>query len=293
MSDYIVHASGAGHQVRLFAATTREMTEKARQIHQTSPVATAALGRLLTAGAMMGSMLKGEDNLLTIQIIGDGPIGGLTVTAKPDGNVKGYVRNPEVMLPPSSKGKLDVGGAVGRGVLSVYKDLGLKEPYTGQTQLISGEIAEDLTYYFAVSEQTNSSVGLGVLMEKNNTVRQAGGFIVQLMPQAEDEVIDRLEKNLSGLPSVTAMLDQQMTPEDMIRRIMDGFDVTFYDTYPTDFVCDCSRQRMEKALVSIGRKDLKEMIDDGEPVEICCHFCGSRYTFSPEDLMRLLEYNVQ
>ncbi len=292
MSDYIVHASGAGHQVRLFAATTREMTEKARQIHQTSPVATAALGRLLTAGAMMGSMLKGEDNLLTIQIMGDGPIGGLTVTAKPDGNVKGYVRNPDVMLPPSSKGKLDVGGAVGHGVLAVYKDLGLREPYTGQTQLVSGEIAEDLTYYFAASEQTNSSVGLGVLMEKNNTVRQAGGFIVQLMPDTDDEVISRLEQNLSSLPSVTTMLDQQMTPEDMILRIMEGFDVDFYGTYPTAFVCDCSRGRMEKALVSIGRKDLQEMIEGGEPIEINCHFCGSHYTFTPEELAELLERSV-
>lgn len=288
MTDYIVHASGAGHQVRLFAATTREMAETARQIHQTSPVATAALGRLLTAGAMMASMTSGEDNLLTLQIRGDGPIGGLTVTAKSDGNVKGYVGNPEVMLPPSSKGKLDVGGAVGRGVLTVYKDLGLKEPYTGQTQLVTGEIAEDLAYYFAISEQTNSSVGLGVLMEKNNTVKQSGGFILQLMPDTDEEVIAHLEKNFQTLPSVTNMLEMGMSPEDMIRRIMDGMDVEFYETLPTAFSCDCSKYRMEKALVSLGRKELQDMIDEGKPVEMGCQFCGRHFTFPVEALQALL-----
>ena len=288
MTDYIVHAAGAGHQVRLFAATTREMAETARQIHQTSPVATAALGRLLTAGAMMASMTSGEDNLLTLQIRGDGPIAGLTVTAKSDGNVKGYVGNPDVMLPPSSKGKLDVGGAVGHGVLTVYKDLGLKEPYTGQTQLVSGEIAEDLAYYFAISEQTNSSVGLGVLMEKNNTVRQAGGFILQLMPDTSEEVIARLEENFKTLPSVTTMLENGMSPEDMIRRIMDGMDVEFYETLPTAYSCDCSKLRMEKALVSLGRKELQDMIDEGEPVEMGCQFCGRHFTFSVDDLKTLL-----
>ena len=288
MTDYIVHASGAGHQVRLFAATTREMAETARQIHQTSPVATAALGRLLTAGAMMASMTSGEDNLLTLQIRGDGPIAGLTVTAKSDGNVKGYVDNPDVMLPPSSKGKLDVGGAVGHGVLTVYKDLGLKEPYTGQTQLVSGEIAEDLAYYFAISEQTNSSVGLGVLMEKNNTVRQAGGFILQLMPDTSEEVIARLEENFKTLPSVTTMLENGMSPEDMIRRVMDGMDVEFYETLPTAYSCDCSKLRMEKALVSLGRKELQDMIDEGESVEMGCQFCGRHFTFSVDDLKTLL-----
>jgi molecular chaperone Hsp33 len=254
MSDYIVRAAGAGKQVRIFAASTKELTEYARMVHNTSPVATAALGRLLTAGAMMGSMMKGEKDLLTLQIQCSGPIGGLTVTAKSDGTVKGYVNNPDVMLPPSSKGKLDVGRALDLGVLSVIKDMGLKEPYVGQTQLVSGEIAEDLTYYFATSEQINSSVALGVLMEKNNTVKQAGGFILQLMPFAEESVISRLEENLKQLPSVTQMFEQGETPETMIRRVMDGLDVEFYDTIPTGFVCDCSKERVEKAIISIGKK---------------------------------------
>ena len=293
MKDYIVHAAGADSQVRIYAASTRNLVEKARSLHNTSPVATAALGRLLTAGTMMGSMMKGEDDLLTLQIVCNGPIGGLTVTASSDGAVKGYVREPSVMLPPSSKGKLDVGGALGSGVLSVIRDLGLKEPYVGQTQLVSGEIAEDLTYYYAVSEQTNSSVALGVLMNKDNTVREAGGFILQLMPFADEAVISRLEENVAGLPSVTTMLAEGETPESMIRRVMAGMDVQFYETLDTAFVCDCSRERTEKALISIGKKDLQEMIDDGEPVEVNCQFCQKQYVFTPEDLKVLLAKAVR
>ncbi len=293
MKDYIVHAAGADSQVRIYAASTRNLVEKARSLHNTSPVATAALGRLLTAGTMMGSMMKGEDDLLTLQIVCNGPIGGLTVTASSDGAVKGYVREPSVMLPPSSKGKLDVGGALGSGVLSVIRDLGLKEPYVGQTQLVSGEIAEDLTYYYAVSEQTNSSVALGVLMNKDNTVREAGGFILQLMPFADEAVISRLEENVAGLPSVTTMLAEGETPESMIRRVMAGMDVQFYETLDTAFVCDCSRERTEKALISIGKKDLQEMIDDGEPVEVNCRFCQKQYVFTPEDLKVLLAKAVR
>ena len=246
MSDYIVHASGANQQVRLYAATTRDLVEEARQIHNTSPICTAALGRLLTAGGMMGCMMKGENDRLTIQIKCSGPIGGLTVTADSRADVKGYVNNPSVILPPNDKGKLNVGGALDLGVLRVIRDMGLKEPYVGDTQLVSGEIAEDLAYYFTVSEQTNSSVGLGVLMNKNNTVKQAGGFIVQLMPFTQEDVIDRLEKNLSQIDSVTSMLDAGMTPEDMLRRIMDGFDIEFYDRIPTQYKCDCSQERVEK-----------------------------------------------
>ena len=293
MKDYIVHAAGADSQVRIYAASTRNLVEKARSLHNTSPVATAALGRLLTAGTMMGSMMKGEDDLLTLQIVCNGPIGGLTVTASSDGAVKGYVREPSVMLPPSSKGKLDVGGALGSGVLSVIRDLGLKEPYVGQTQLVSGEIAEDLTYYYAVSEQTNSSVALGVLMNKDNTVREAGGFILQLMPFADEAVISRLEENVAGLPSVTTMLAEGETPESMIRRVMAGMDVQFYETLDTAFVCDCSRERTEKALISIGKKVLQEMIDDGEPVEVNCRFCQKQYVFTPEDLKVLLAKAVR
>lgn len=289
MSDYIVHAAGAGQQVRIFAASTRELVEYARTVHNTSPVATAALGRLLTAGAMMGNMMKGEKDVLTLQIQCSGPIGGLTVTAKSDGTVKGYVNNPDVMLPPSSKGKLDVGRALDLGVLSVIRDLGLKEPYVGQTQLVSGEIAEDLTYYYATSEQINSSVALGVLMEKNNTVKQAGGFILQLMPFTEEAVISRLEENLAKLPSVTEMFEMGETPESMIRRVLDGLDIEFYDPVPTAFVCDCSKERVEKAIISIGKKEIQEMIDDKESIEVNCHFCSKHYKFEVEELKQLLK----
>ncbi len=288
MSDYIVRATAAGAQVRVFAATTRNMVEEARARHNTSPVATAALGRLLSAGAMMGAMLKGDNDKLTLQIKCSGPIGGLTVTADSKANVKGFVENPQVMLPPNKAGKLDVGGALDLGVLSVIKDLGLKEPYVGQTHLVSGEIAEDLTYYFAASEQINSSVALGVLMEKNNTVGQAGGFILQLMPSAEEDVIARLEENLKSLPSVTTLLDQGCTPETMLDLVLQGLDHEILETMPTRFACDCSREKVEKALISIGRDELTDMIREGKPIEVKCHFCNTDYQFSVEELRNLL-----
>ncbi|MCC8163122.1 MAG: Hsp33 family molecular chaperone HslO [Lachnospiraceae bacterium] len=288
MSDYIVRATAADGQIRAFAVTARDMVEEARARHNTSPVATAALGRLMSAGAMMGIMMKGEDDLLTLQIHCDGPIGGLTVTADSHGGVKGYVNHPEVMLPPNSRGKLDVGGALGAGTLSVVKDLGLKEPYVGQTELQSGEVAEDLTYYFANSEQTPSSVGLGVLMERDNTVRQAGGFIIQLMPEVEDAVIDRLERKLSEIHSVTTYLDRGYTPEQLLTEILGEFDVEFLERTDTRFYCNCSRNRVEKALLSVGRKGLNEMIQDGKPVEVKCHFCNTPYEFSVEDLKEIV-----
>lgn len=288
MSDYIVRATAAGHQVRIFAATTREMVETARQAHNTSPVATAALGRLLTAGAMMGSMQKGENDKLTLQIQCNGPIGGLTVTADSKANVKGYVKNPQVMLPPNQYGKLDVGGALDLGVLSVIKDMGLKEPYVGQTQLVSGEIAEDLTYYFATSEQVNSSVALGVLMEKDNTVKQAGGFIIQLLPFAEDSVISMLEENLKGLPSVTTMLADGETPESILEKLTAGMDMEIMDKIPTRFYCDCCKEKVEKVIISIGKDEIQSMIDDNEPIEVNCHFCNKHYTFEVDELKGLL-----
>ena len=245
MSDYIVRATAANAQIRAFACTTKNMVEKARQAHNTSPVVTAALGRLMSAGAMMGSMMKGEDDLLTLQIKSGGPVQGLTVTADSKGNVKGYANVPDVIIPANSKGKLDVAGAVGPGFLTVIKDMGLKEPYSGQTMLQTCEIAEDLTYYFATSEQIPSSVGLGVLMEKDNTVKCAGGFIIQLMPFTEDEVIDRLEENLKKVTSVTSLLAEGMTPEELLGVVLDGFDLEVTDTLDTQFYCNCSRQRVE------------------------------------------------
>ena len=282
--DYMVRATAAEAQIRAFAATTREIVETARLAHDTSPVVTAGLGRLLTAGVMMGSMLKGESDLLTLQVKGDGPVHGLTVTADMNGNVKGYADVPQVILPANAKGKLDVGGSVGYGTLSVIRDLGLKEPYVGQIALQTGEIGDDLTYYFATSEQVPSSVGLGVLMEKSNTVRCAGGFIVQLMPFAEDAVIDRLEKNLSNITSVTALLDQGMSPEEMLQRVLDGFDVEFTDKQPCRFSCNCSKERVEKALISIGKNEIEDMIADGKPIEVNCHFCNKNYSFDVEEL---------
>lgn len=289
MSDYIVRATAANHQIRAFAATTKELVEEARKAHNTSPIATAALGRLLTAGSMMGSMMKGEDELLTLKIQCSGPIQGLTVTADGKANVKGYVFNPDVMLPPSDKGKLDVGKALDLGVLSVIKDMGLKEPYVGQTHLVSGEIAEDLTYYYATSEQVPSSVALGVLMNKDNTVKQAGGFIIQLMPFADEEVISKLEQKIAEFTSITSYLDQDYTPEMILEHLLGEFGVEIMDTLPTQFHCNCTKERVEKAIVSIGKKDIQEMIDDNEPIEVNCHFCNTHYNFSVDELKDILK----
>ncbi len=288
MTDYIVRATAAGSQIRAFAATTRELVETARQAHNTSPVATAALGRLLTGGAMIGVMMKGEEDILTIQVRGDGPIGGITVTADAKGNVKGYVNNPNVWLPANSRGKLDVGKAVGHGSLSVIKDMGLKEPYVGQTELQTGEIAEDLTYYFAASEQVPSSVGLGVLMEKNNTVKQAGGFLIQLMPFTDEAVIETLEKRLAEIPPVTTMLDEGLTPEQILEKLFEGMDMEINETMPARFFCNCSKERVSRALISVGRGELADMIHEGKEIEVNCHFCGKNYTFSVEELKELL-----
>lgn len=291
MSDYIVRATAADSQIRAFAATTRETVETARAAHNTSPVATAALGRLLTAGAMMGTMMKGEKDLLTLQIKGSGPIGGITVTADSLGRVKGYVDHPDVILHANEKGKLDVAKAVGQGMLRVIRDMGMKEPYVGQTMLQTSEIAEDLTYYFATSEQVPSSVGLGVLMERDNTVKQAGGFIIQLMPFTDEKIIDALEKKLSGITSVTAMLDAGMTPEQILEQILGEFGLEITDTVPTQFYCNCSKERVEKALISIGKKELQSMIADGKAVNLNCHFCNTDYEFGIEDLKRILRYS--
>ena len=288
MNDYIIRATAANDQIRAFAAVTTEMVETAREHHNTSPVATAALGRLLTAGAMMGSMMKGEKDVLTLQIKAGGPLQGITVTADSQGNIKGYVGNPDVCIPANSKGKLDVAGAVGPGFLTVIKDMGLKEPYSGQVMLQTCEIAEDLTYYFATSEQVPSAVGLGVLMNKNNTVRQAGGFIVQLMPFAEEEVISRLEQNVQKINSVTSLLEEGHTPESLLEKVLEGFDMQINEKTDTRFHCNCTRERVEKALISIGRKELNEMIQEGKPIEMNCHFCNTNYTFTVEEMKEIL-----
>lgn len=289
MSDYIVRATAADNQIRAFAITSRELVERARQIHNTSPVATAALGRALSAGAMMGAMMKGEQDLLTLQIRGDGPLGGITVTADSRAQVKGYVNEPAVLLPANAKGKLDVSGAVGKGMLQVIRDMGMKEPYAGQTELQTGEIAEDLTYYFATSEQIPSSVGLGVLLNRDNTVCQAGGFILQLMPYTEDRVIDTLEKRLAGMNSVTELLNRGLAPEGILEELLGELGLAVNDTIPAAFSCSCSKERVEKAIISIGSREIREMIRDGKPVEVKCHFCNAAYTFNIEELKKILD----
>lgn len=289
MSDYIVRATAAENQIRAFAITSRELVEQSREYHNTSPVMTAALGRLLTGGAMMGAMMKGEKDVLTLQIKCSGPAKGLTVTVDSKGNVKGYPQVPDVMLPPNSKGKLDVGGALDLGVLSVIKDMGLKEPYVGQVQLQTGEIGDDLTYYFATSEQVPSAVGLGVLMNKDNTVKQAGGFIIQLMPFTGEEVIEKLEKKVAEVTSVTELLEQGATPETLLEQILGEFGVEINETMPVQYHCDCSKERVTRAIASIGKKDIQEMIDDKEPIEVNCQFCDKHYVFTTEELQEILE----
>lgn len=274
--DYIVRATAANKQIRAFAITSREMVETARKHHNTSPVATAALGRLLTGGAMMGVMMKG-----------DGPINGVTVTADSKGNVKGYVGNPNVIIPANYAGKLDVGAAIGYGTLTVIKDMGLKEPYSSQVPLGTSEVAEDLTYYFATSEQVPSAVGLGVLMSKDNTVKQAGGFIVQLMPFADEEVISKLEERVNNITSVTDMLEKGMSPEDILQEVMGDMDVEITDKIDTGFKCNCSKERIARALSGLSKKELDEIINDGKEIEVKCDFCNTTYKFSIEELQTL------
>lgn len=289
MSDYIVRATAANQQIRAFAITSRELVEEARVHHNTSPVATAALGRLLSAGAMMGVMMKGDKDVLTLQMKGDGPINGVLVTADSHANVKGYVGNPNVLIPANYAGKLDVGAAIGYGTLTVIKDMGMKEPYASQVPLGTSEVAEDLTYYFAKSEQVPSAVALGVLMEKNNTVKQAGGFIIQLMPFAEESVISALEEKIAKITSVTSMLEKGMTPEDILEEVLGELGVEYTDKMPAHFACDCSKEKVTKALLSVGKEELQAMIDEGKEIEVNCHFCNTNYAFGVEELKEIKE----
>ena len=285
MTDYIVRATAADGQIRAFAAYTKE---EARGRHNTSPTATVALGQLLTAGTMMGAMMKNDTDILTLQIRCDGPLGGLTVTADNQGNVKGYAVHPDVDVPVKN-GQINVADALDLGVLNVIKDMGLKEPYVGQTILETSEIAKDLTYYYMNSEQVPSSVGLGVLMNKDNTVKCAGGFIIQLMPFAEDATIDKLEENLKNVTSVTELLDHGCTPEGLLDALLGNLGIEVLDTLPTQFHCNCSKERVEKAVASVGREDLQAMIDDGEDIEVKCDFCNSTYKYTVDELKEILK----
>lgn len=287
MADYIVRATAANAQIRAFAITSKDTVEHARSAHDLSPVVTAALGRLMTGAVMMGSMLKGEKDLLTLQINGRGPVRSLVVTADAGGHVKGYAGSPQAMMPPNSAGKLDVGGVIGKGTLTVIKDMGLKEPYSSTVALQTGEIGDDLTYYFAASEQVPSVVALGVLMDRNNTVKQAGGFILQLMPFTEEAVIGALEKKLASLAPVTTQLEEGKSPEQILEDVLGDLGVEFTDRIPVSFYCNCSKERVEKVLTSLSREELKELIDEGKDVELNCHFCNTDYTFSVEELRKL------
>ena len=293
--DYIVRATAADLFIRAFAIRATGLAEESRTIHQTTPVMTAAMGRLLAAGAMMGTMLKNPDDVLTLQIRCDGPAKGLTVTATGDGTIKGFPANPDADLPLKPEDpahpedhKLDVGGALGEGTLNVIMDLGLKEPYSGTVPLQTGEIGDDLAYYYTASEQVPSAVGLGVMVDTDLSVRHAGGFIIQLMPDCPEDVIVRLEQNLSHLPSVTALMDQGAGPEEILGKILEGLSMEITETDPIRYYCNCSKDRVSRALATLQRKDLQEMIDDGEEIEVKCHFCNTAYRFTPENLQEIL-----
>lgn len=288
--DYILRAVAADEKVRAFAIRSTEMVEYARQRHNTSPVVTAALGRLLSVGAMMGAMLKGDDDVLTLIMKGDGPVGQLTVTADSKGNVKGYANNPLVLIPTNYAGKLDVGAAIGYGTLTVIKDLGLKEPYVSQTPLGTSEVAEDLTFYFAKSEQTPSAVALGVLMSPENTVAQAGGFIIQMMPGADDDLAAAIEQKLSGIRTVTEMMEDGMGPEEILQLVLGDMDLQILDKQETRFFCGCSKEHIARGLIALGKQELQSMIDDAQPITVKCHFCNTDYTYSVDELKELLEF---
>ena len=286
--DYMVRATAGNAQIRAFAATTKDLADYGREVHSLSPIATAALGRLMTGTVMMGAMMDNEGDLITVRMEGDGPMKSVLATADTKGNVKGYVNNPYVVMEPNAAGHLNVGGAIGEGILTVIKDMGLKEPFMGQVPLYSGEVAEDLTYYFTKSEQTPSSVGLGVLVERENlSVVASGGFIIQLMPFASEETIAHLEENLNRFTSVTDILGAGKTPEQLLEIVLDGFDIEFTDRMDLNFYCNCDKDRVERALMLIGKDDLQEMIDDGKDVELCCQFCNRKYVFSVDDLKRI------
>ena len=288
--DYMVRATAGNAQIRAFAATTKDLAEYGRKAHGLSPIAAAALGRLMTGTVMMGTMMDNDSDLITVKMDGDGPLKSVLATADNKGNVKGYVSNPYVIMEPNASGHLNVGGGIGEGTLTVIRDMGMKEPYVGQVPLYTGEVAEDLTYYFTKSEQTPSSVGLGVLVERENlSVIAAGGFIIQLLPFADEATISHLEQNLQKFSSVTDILKAGKTPEELLNIVLDGFDIEITDTVDLNFYCNCDKDRVERALMLVGKKDIQEMIDDGKEIEVCCQFCNKAYKFSVDELKAIKE----
>lgn len=290
MADILIRGNSMDGAIRVVVAVTTDTVNRAQQIHHTYPVATAALGRLLTAAALMGTGLKHEEDSVTLQIKGDGPLGSMVAVTDSHSAVRGYVVNPFVDRPLNQKGKLDVGGAVGQGYLSVVRDLGLKEPYIGQVPLVSGEIAEDLTYYYAKSEQIPTAVGLGVLVDTDNTVVNAGGFLLQLMPEATEETAAKLEEIVRDLPPITKMISDGMSAEEIAFRVTQGFDMLLENqTTMPQYQCKCSKERMERALVSIGKEELSSLIEEQGSAELVCQFCDNKYLFERPELETLLQ----
>ena len=290
MSDTLLRAIARDAGIQISAAITTGLVERVREIHDTTPVATAALGRTLTATAIMGSQLKTDDGSVTVQVKGNGPLGTIVCVGDADGWVRGYLQNPGCELPLRADGKLDVGGGVGRGYLMVIKDIGLKDPITGTVALVNGEIAEDLTRYFAESEQIPSACALGVLVDTDRSVKCAGGWMVQLMPGVKEADIDRLEANLAKIEPMTTMLDKGMTLEQIVQAVLDGFAVDFLQTDPIGYRCACSWEKVERALLSMGKDELSKMAEEQEKSEVTCQFCDKVYTFSREELRQLLAH---
>ncbi len=290
MEDYILSATAAKGMVRAFVSRTTEMVKEAKKIHSMSPVSAVALGRTMTAASLMSRTLKGEKDTITIQIKGDGPLGGIVVVTDSKSNVRGYVHNPQVYLPLNSIGKFDIAAAVGsNGYMNVIKDLGLKEPYIGYVKLISGEIAEDIAYYYANSEQIPTIVALGVLVDKDESILNAGGFIIQLLPGADEEIIDFLEGKIGDLPPITMLLSQGKTPEDILEIILGEKELKISNKNECRNLCNCSIERMEKNLVSLGKKEILDIIESQQQAELQCHFCNNKYKFSKEQLLQLID----
>ena len=288
MKDYCIRATAANGQIRAFVVTSQGLVETSRRIHNTSATASAALGRTLTGAAIMGLLAGNEEDLLTISIKGNGGIGGILATSDGLGRVKGYVHNPSADLPPKNNGKLDVSGIVGEGTLTITKDVGLKEPYSGTLELVSGEIAEDITNYFAISEQIPTILSLGVKVDTNLSIKQAGGFLIQLMPFYEEWVIDELEKIIQNFPSVTTLLDEGKTPEDILEMLLGSLNCEITEKYSVEYYCNCDKERVSRSLATLQKHELRAIIEEDGNAEVNCHFCNTVYTFNKDELTEIL-----
>lgn len=289
MKDYLIKTTAAQGDVRAYFATTRNTVNKAVNIHRTSPVVSAAFGRLLTGSVIMGAMLKNKGDLITVSIKCSGPLKGMLVTSDYSCNVKGYVNVPAIEIPLKESGKLDVSGIIGDGTLSVVKDIGLKEPYAGQVPLVTGEIAEDLAQYFVLSEQTPSAVSLGILVERDCSIKQAGGFILQMLPNAKEETIVQIENSIKELPSMTNLFEEGKTPEEIMEMLFKGLNPVVNEKVEINYSCNCTKDRAEKALIAVGREEINSILEEQGKANLHCPFCDESYDFSKEELIKLLE----